>query len=308
MIICNLSMKGFYRMQLRNKFSGKCRIDTGWFPNIILDAGRNLGMPVVANWLTHCQVGTDGTLPSVLDTSLGGHVASTSNILNTDFGNSSNEPYYGWKRKLWRFPAGSVTGILAEVAVGWGAGADTLISRALIIDPVTGTSTTIAPLVDEILDVSYELRYYPSLVDTFSVVELYGTTYNTETRAASVTGSNWSSYIGQKFGKQSSYNSDWKAYSGDIGEITEAPSGVSVDCDNSAQSTAAYSNNSYQIKVNTFVGPTGWNVVGGIRSIRWRTTMGDYQTQFNAVSGGNTIPKTALLTMQMAWTVGWDNL
>ena len=37
----NVGIKGYLRLQTVNKFSGKIRIDTGWFPNLILDTGRN---------------------------------------------------------------------------------------------------------------------------------------------------------------------------------------------------------------------------------------------------------------------------
>ena len=300
-----IGMKGFLRLRTINKFSGKCRIDTGWFPNTILNAGRNI-MATEANWMTHCQVGTDATAPSQSDTSLLGWVAGTSTIQTTTNGQQASPPYYGWKRRTYRFAAGTVAANLSEAGIGWGLSGSTLISRARILDPILQTPTTITPLADELLDVTYELRYYPPLVDVTSPqVTLDSVVYDTITRAASVTGDRWSASIGSKIGEYSNHVSDWLAYDGNIGTILTAPSGVSANCDNASQYNSAYVNNSYQIQINSNTGSTGWNLGAGIRSIRFRTTAGDYQTQFNAAVGGATIPKTAAYTMTMSWIIGW---
>lgn len=306
----SVGMKGFFRLQCINKFSGKITQDTGWFPNTILNAGRNV-MATRSDWMNYCQVGTNGTFPVLLadrqaETSLGNFFAGTSTIQTTTNGQAGSAPYYGWKRKTFRFAAGTVAAVLQEVGVGWSAaGGSTLISRAPLLDPVLQTPTTITPLIDEILDVTYELRYYPPLVDSLSQVTLDGIVYDTITRAASVTGDRWSADIGSAIGQHSSFSSDWLAYDGDIGAITTTPSGLTANCDNANQSNSGYSNNSYEMQVNCSTGSTGWNLGLGIRSIRIRTTAGDYQTQFNAVSTGNRIPKTSLYTMNMAWKIAW---
>jgi len=300
-----IGMKGFLRLQCRNKFSGTITQDTGWFPNTILNAGRNI-MATEANWMTHCQVGTDATAPSQNDTSLLGWVAGTSTIQTTTNGQQPSAPYYGWKRRTYRFAAGTVAANLSEAGIGWGTSGSTLISRARILDPILQTPTTVTPLADELLDVTYELRYYPPLVDVTSPqVTLDGVVYNTITRAASVTGDRWSASIGSAIGQYSNLVSDWAAYDGNIGTILTAPSGVSANCDNASQYNSAYVNNSYEVVMNCYTGSTGWNLGSGIRSIRLRTTAGDYQTQFDAASGGATIPKTSAYTMTMAWTLGW---
>lgn len=305
-LILNVGMKGFLRLQLINKFSGKCRIDTGFFPNTILDAGRN-NMAVQANWLTYAKVGTDNTTPSQSDTSLLGHIASTNDIQSDVHGAEGSAPYFGWKRKVWRFPVGPIGNEnLKEAAIGWGPNDDDIISRALIIDPILQTPTTITPLADEILDLTYELRYYPPLVDALSTVTLNGVIYDTITRAADVTGSRWSSDIGSFIGQYSLFNSDWGAYDDDIGTILQSPSGLLTSCDNDDQVNSSYQNNSYEMQVNSACGPSGWNVPGGIRSIRIRTTAGDYQTQFNAQSDDSKIPKTSSFTMDMAWKIAWS--
>lgn len=310
----HFGMKGFLRMQTRNKFSGKVTQDTGWFPNTILTSGRNV-MAIRSDWINWCQVGTDGVFPPLLadrqaETSLGNWFAGTSDVVSGSISNgqAGSAPYYGWKRKTFRFAAGSVQANLSEAGVGWGVDGSQLISRAPILDPVLQTPTTITPLADELLDVSYELRYYPPLGDvTTPQVTLDSIVYDTITRAASVTGDRWSASIGSAIGEYSvaANGADWRAYDGDIGTILTGPSGVVVNCDNSSQYNSTYSDLSYAIVMNCNTGITGWNLGAGIRSIRIRSTAGDYQTQFNANIGGATIPKTTNFTMHMEWTLSW---
>ena len=308
----NIGMKGFIRMRTINKFSGKCRIDTGWFPNTILTSGRNV-MADHSLWMTFCQVGTNGTFPVALidrqaETSLGNWVAGTNNDIDESYGQSGTAPYYGWKRRTFRFLAGTVAYNLQEAGVGWADGSapgNSLISRAPILDPVLGTPTTVTPLIDEMLDVMYELRYYPPLIDiTVPQITLDGIVYNTITRAANVTGSRWSAYIGDKMGVKA--GTDWTAYDGDLGTIVQAPSGATAGSAGSNQTNGSYVQNSYSILMQCSTGTGGWNLGLGIRSLIVHTSAGDYQTQFNAVGTDNRIPKTTNYTMNMYWTLSWS--
>lgn len=309
-----MGMQGFMRFQTINKFSGKTTLDTRWFPNTILDAGRNV-MATRGDWMTYCQIGTDGIFPTLLadrqaETSLGNQYAGTNVLVtgSTSNGQAGAAPYYGWKRKTWRFPDGTFTGgiNLSEAGVGWGADLDTLISRAPILDPVLATPTTVTPLADELLDVSYELRYYSPVIDVLlPQVTLDGIVYNTITRAAYVTGSRWSADIGAQIGEYSPGSNQWPAYDGDIGTVLLGPNGVSVGSADESHWNSAYSNNSYEIGINISVGSSGWNLVNGIRSIAVHSTAGSYQTQYNAVGDDATIPKTIAYNMHMSWILNW---
>lgn len=303
-----MGMKGFLRLQTINKFSGKITYDTGFFPNTLLDAGMNI-MADRSDWMTYCQVGTDNSAPNSSQTALLGWHAGSNDIQSTIDGQSGSEPHYGWKRIVIRFPPGSVAANLSEAGIGWGESGSTLISRALILDPILQTPVTITPLADELLDLSYELRYYPPLSDILTPqVTLNGVIYDTITRAANVTGDRWSDQIGVAMGEYSDttgIGTDWVAYDGNIGTILTGPDGVSANCDNDDQYNAAYLNNSYEIQMYCLTGSAGWNLGSGIRSIRFNTVAGAYQTQFNAASGGATIPKTSDYSMNMSWTLSW---
>ena len=303
----NIGMRGFVRFETINKYSGKVTSDTGFFPNKILNAGLNI-IGSQSSWLTHCQVGRSGTPPTATDTSLGDWFAATSNIIETTNGQQGAAPFYGWKRRKWRFGAGTTEANLFEAAFGYGPGGpgnpDSIISKALIVDPITQESTSVTPLADEILDVTYELRYYPPLGDTLGPqIMLLDTTYDTISRAANVTGTDWSNSIGSKIGI---LGVSWPAYDGDIGDITTGPNGTGTGNSVSANYTSAYLDNSYQAVMNTNIGSGYWNVAGGIRSCLIRTTAGAYQTQFNAVGTLGKISKSALHTMNMNWAVSWS--
>ena len=303
----NIGMKGFYRLQTINKVTGKCRIDTGWFPNVLLTAGMN--EMANRNFITSCQVGTDGADANSAQTGLLGYHAGTSNVTSTLWGNTGLAPFYGWKRVVYRFAAGTVAANLSEVGVGWATIGDTLISRAKILDPVLQTPTTITPLADELLDVSYELRYYPPLVDVPGPqVTLDNVLYDTITRAASVNGDGWSYWIGDRIGVETTQLSDWSAYDGNIGTIEQDPSGLTDSADNENHFNSAYVNNSFEVQVNASIGSLGWNLAAGIRSLGILTSVGRYQTQFNAVTGGASIPKTDAYQMLMSWKINWAEL
>lgn len=301
-----IRMQGFYRVQIRNKFSGKCRFDSGFYPNVLLTAGMNEMSQ--RNFMSHCQVGTDGTVPNANQTQLLGHHAGTNTIQDDTNGQQVvTTPYYAWRRKIFRFATGTVAANLTEVGVGWDLTGSTLISRAFILDPITQNPTTVTPLADEFMDVTYELRYYPPSADATSPsITLKSVLYDTITRAAEVNSQFWSDSIGTKIGYRAP---DWRAYDGNIGTVLQNPSGNSAGLPLSGYSFSneTYSNNSFEQKMTIGVPWDAWNVPGGagIRSIRIRTTAGSFQTQFDSNPGGNRIPKTSDQTMIMKWKISW---
>jgi hypothetical protein len=301
-----VEMKGFFRFQLVNKYSGKCRVDTGFFPNKLLTSGMN-EMVNQANWLTWVHVGTNSTPPTALDTQLLGFVAGSSTIESEAVAAQSSAPYYAYKRKTFRISNPAIANQnLSEAGVGWGSSGSTLISRALILDPQTQETTTVTPLPDEILDVTYEMRYYPPTADvTGPQVTLDGVTYDTTTRAAMVTDNSWGNNIGTSIAINNSALSANQAWTGDLGAITELPSGTAYNMDGLNATNAAYQNNSFERNMSVNIGAAGWNAAGGIRSVSVWTTAGRFQTRFGSNPGDNTIPKTNSYTMQLSWTISW---
>lgn len=294
--------QGIFNFYGINKFTGHVRHLNSIAPNVLSTLGLN-SWAQVQNWLLYNQVGTAGTpLPSAADNALQQWVASSDNIQESLTFCETSAPYFATKQLRWRYDAGTTAGNLAETSASLGLlSSDQAISRGLIVNPQTGVPTTVSPLPDEILDVTYQMRYYPPTGDQTGSVTLDGNSYNYIIRAANVTSpSSWAQYIGQEVGAVAGTDK-WVAYSGDISaDITGQPSGTTAQCDNSNQTEEAYSVGSFQRTCVCNTGPNGWNVVGGIKSLLMQTTLGQYQMSFDPV-----VPKTTGKLMGIGLTVGW---
>ncbi len=304
-----IGMKGFFQAWSYNPRTKKRTALTDWIPNSMLENGMNQ-MADFSNWAglgSKNQVGTVSVpAPNTNDTQLLGYIAGTANIVEHTSGAQATAPFYGWDRTTYQYPAGPpiANENLQEAGIGWEVNNSppALITRALFTDELGGFPV-FTPLADEVLQVTYELRYYPPLVDVERTIILDGITYDTITRASAVT--SWGQDIGQIMGQKSLFNSDWQAYDGNVGTIEQAPSGLSAPCDNDDQFNLGYQNNSFYIDMQCDCGTAGWNLTNGIRSIRLRTNAGDFQTQFNAQGTGFTIPKDSSFTMQLVWRLSW---
>jgi hypothetical protein len=309
-----VGMKGFFRLLSYNPKTGVQTPVTEWEPNSMLLNGMNQ-MADFSDWAggnSKCQVGTVSVpAPSTNDQQLLGYLAGTADTVEHTSGSQATPPYYGWDRTTYQFPSGPPIGEqnLQEAGVGWSTenAPPALITRALFTDGIGG-NPTFTPLNDEVMQVQYELRYYPPLGDLAGTITLNSVVYNTITRAVNVTA--MSDHIGRQMGQISVGDADWSAYDGLLGDIDDpTPNGVSAACDNSSQFNLAYVGLSYSIDMQCDCGPTGWNLgAPGIRTIRIRTTAGDFQTQFGEDPGalGNTIPKDINFTMSLVWRLGWS--
>jgi hypothetical protein len=310
----NVGMKGFFRGCLYNQKTGVRRPVTDWIPNSMLLNGMNQ-MADFSDWAgsnSKCQVGTVSVpAPSTNDQQLLGYIDGTSTTVEHTSGSQPTAPFYGWDRTTYEFNPNDNPDIgeenLQEAGVGWSTenNPPALITRALFTDGIGG-NPVFTPLDDEIMQVQYELRYYPPLGDAAGTVTLDSVVYNTITRAVNVT--SMGSHIGQQMGKVSVEDASWSAFDGLLGDIDDpTPNGVPAACDNSNQFNLAYSSLSFEIDMQCDCGPTGWNLGSGIRTIRIRTTAGDFQTQFGEDPGalGNTIPKDSNFTMSLIWRLGW---
>jgi hypothetical protein len=312
-----LTMKGFVKLESYNPETGKTKLLADWFPNQILLSGMAI-MSDQSNWIDWCQVGTSNVPATPQQSSLQGFLAATNTIVpnGTTQGAQGAAPYYGWKQRIFEFPARTGSNeILTEVGVGWNGGpAGGLISRALIVD-INGQQISVAWEVGELLLMTYELRYYPPLNDVTGDVTLDGTVYNYILRAAAVTDTGpWGLNIGNQIGQISNSTADWAAWGGispdgDIGEITDPgpTSGLSANCDNANQFDIDIPT-AYSVGMGCNCGSAGWNLDDGIRSLVFSTTAGNYQIQFGDApfADGNSIPKDINFTMSFQFDLSWN--
>lgn len=164
--------------------------ETGWFNNLITDAGMNMIASAVDtsnNPMSAVQVGTGSTTPSFSDTTLANYLVGTATDspsgTGQGFGQVVGPPRYGWRRIAKRFGQGVAAGNLTEIGISQSTNT-TLFSRALILDG-SGNPTTLTVLSTEFLDVLYELRLYMPVNDVTTTATISSIVYDLIIRPAS---------------------------------------------------------------------------------------------------------------------------
>lgn len=286
---------GFFKIEAVNEETGERRLLADWFPNLILNQGlNNLGNG--NNSIRYCQVGAGSTPPTVNDSQLQSFIASTGNIISAPSSYVAGPPYYTTTVFTYRFAAGTATGNLSEVGVGWSSSpTGSLFSRSLIKN-TNGDPITIVVLSGEALDVSYEFRLYPPSTDSTFSVNIGGTNYDCIVRPSYISATSaWDANVFSDYGGRFR---DAIAYDGIIGGVTGAPSGAG---DGPYQvSTGIYSNNSYQFDGQCIFGLNAANFQTGIRSIYIRTFGSAFQCQFTPA-----IPKLNTQVLTLNFRVSW---
>lgn len=300
-------VEGIFRVQIR-KADGSVRWDSGFYRNLVLDTGLNLIAERPTPWCGWCFIGTDGTPPSVGQSSLLGFAARTSTIVNTEKNSQVvTQPYYGWLRQTFRFPQGSLAGNYSEVGVGDRASSvDYTVSRALIIDPINNQPTTITVLPDEFVDVTWEWRIYAPTNDVIGPpVTIDGETYDTITRASSIGDRPWYFDLDHQVGPFFGQNEDnHRLYAGTLGTVLQAPNGTSTSLAWSQLVAGSYSTNSYERLFSLIIPDIEGNDFP-IRSVVIATTMGAYQTQFTGQVSGAGIAKNNTFSLTLNFLLDW---
>lgn len=278
---------------------GRVRPLAGWFPNLITDPGLNrIG---TGSYLTACHVGTNNTAPANGDTALAGYVAGTTTIQAGSSGAQASAPYYGWRRRTYRFPIGAAAGNIAEVGIATQAAfaGAIMFSRALVLDEF-GDPSTVTVQADEVLDVTYELRLYPPLVDETGTFTVTGSgSHDYTLRASSVTSETaWGGVLGSVASLHPYGTAHVQVYNGTIGAITSSPSGSSG---NTSAVNNAYSNNSLTLTGYGSFGLNAGNLSGGISAVRYITSLGAYQYSLDPIIN-KTDTKTLVLTNRISWS------
>lgn len=240
------------------------RVLADWFPNLITNFGINL----IGNTLgaaNFCRVGSGNTTPQFTDTQLQAQLAST-NTVNASAEVTGGTPpnYFHGRNWTFRFATGVAAGNISEVGVGSAATGATLFSRALILDGSLNP-TTITVLSDEVLDVTYQSRWYPPTTDDVRNITITGVgTVQVTTRASSVTAS--TNYNLGTCGIREAPGA-MGVFNGAMGTVTGSPSGGFSSSTSNVNNT--YSANSLQRSWVTTFGLDSGNVAGGITSARY---------------------------------------
>jgi hypothetical protein len=174
MTTVNVELAGRFKLVATNSKTGATRLLADWFDNLIVNQGLNRIGVTSSQLFENCMVGSGTTSPVATQVSLTNQIASTNTKSVADVsGVDPSGVEYSYIRRTFRFPAGSATGNLTEVGVGWNSTA--IFSRTLIKDQ-NGQPTSIQVLSDEFLDVLYEFRIYAP-GDINGTVDISGTSY-----------------------------------------------------------------------------------------------------------------------------------
>ncbi len=255
---------------------GRERVLAAQQPNLITNAG--LDQWGVGNPMRYCSVGSGSTAPTVADTSLETFAAQHTLLVSTDYGAQPSEPYYGSITFVFRFNPPGADQVLTEVGVGWDVSGASLWSRALIKNS-EGTPISVVWGAQETLDVTYQVRKYPWLVDVAYTTTIGSVTHTGVLRCAEVNEvASWpvaakaQALFVRPVGTTSIYP---RVYNGAIGEITAIPSGVMKY--GTLLTTDAYVVGSHKRTGVYTVGPTDGNLAGGISALHHINSVGTYQ-------------------------------
>lgn len=258
----NINLKnevcGRFNMIVRKAATDEIVNETGWFNNCVLNQG--LDYMATNTWFNYCKIGTGNSAPVETQTSLDKFFAVSSNTSTTDYGTSSNAPYYKYLRQTFRFAAGTFNNTtISEVAIAYTGTKDALgiWNRALIKDN-NGQNTTITLLSDEVLDVVCEVRLYMDTSDIISNLDLYDRNNNLiSSHTLTVRPMNISNYASYIVYAVSSSCGIYYAFSGSIGNVNSMPS---TSISGTASTTVgAYVSGSYKLDFTSVFSLTSGN-------------------------------------------------
>lgn len=293
-----IGMSGRYRMVVRKARNNTIVRETDWFDNIITNQGLDSYGQQNGPGLGVVSIGTGTTAPAATDTALATFSASTnSSAPGTAFGNLGAPDYIGYLIFARRFNPGSLNGNYSEVGIGWAA--NTLFSRALILDG-SGNPTTITVLSDEYLDVFYELRFRQPTTTVAGSATITGVgTVGFQRRAGAISSLKATASTGISFaglGGSSSITS----YTGGLPAITDStPSGGTLG-NGTSPVHAAYVLGSYS-RTSTFT--FGLNQSNGaIKTIQGRMSN---EGPVWHIAFDNSITKLNTQVLTLTFTASW---
>jgi hypothetical protein len=301
-----MGIKGYCRFILRQRDLSVI-YDTGWFPNIITNAGmvniRDLG-----GGHNYSELGSDNTAPAITDTdviaSLGARKAGSG--ITTDYVAAS--PDYIYSRIGYRYEAGHATGNVREICTYRNSAGDDANTRNLVID-TGGNPVTIVKGAENILDTYHEYRNYGPTGDATGSIDVSGTTYNYIARACQFydgtpeirwTGATARESLASFGDYHYGCTGDLVAYDSaslPVGNIKRSGSGNAL----SIQATGDYYND-----VQIQAGIDAWNIT--IRTVVINTGNCLWQIQYDKAVGGGGIVKTDEDRLRLNYRLSWVRL
>lgn len=280
-----MQLAGFFKF-VATRPDGSQRVLADWFPNLITDNGLNrMATMSVGTLCSACSVGTGTAAPQASDTQLQARLATRNNDQQYSRINSTGgAPYWTETQRRYRFSPGVAVGNISEVGVGPDSYnspnnevGGSLFSRSLIKD-INGNPTTITVLADETLDIFYKLRRYTDPSDVPFSINMGGTAYTGILRPSYLPSGGYEAMTPYEAG--GSYYYGAIAFDGDIGTVTEGPSGESSTGQQNGYVNLPYSNNSFYRDYEVTFGLDNGNLANGIKSVQSYTAFDAIQASF----------------------------
>lgn len=298
-----IELAGEFTIRKYNAETGKLVQEVGPFHNTITNIGLNklgTGAPI-----SHCYVGTGTTPATVVDTTMGNRIATTSTQQTYGSNNTTSPPYWKEFSITFRFGAGVAAGNITEVGVGWGSSSTAtnyLWSRELTVDS-GGNPVTITVLSNEFLDVTYTIRYYPVLTDFSGTFMLGTTSYSYTGRASNINGQIINAFnpmVGLT--PQIGYAGAGCALGPLTGVITGSTASVTMS---GAVTQAPYVDGSLKITCSTSFSLGAANVAGGIKAMTIQSAASSFASMNYQILLNNPIPKDNTRTMTLNMEHSW---
>jgi len=288
-----MKIGGEFRCILRNSM-GDPVYDTGWFHNLVTNTG--LANMHTQNWFGNLHIGASASAPAFTDSTLGSWLAKHSTSLGYTEGPGPVAPNYEYYATHgWRFNAGVGTGTVAELGLSWQATNVSMCIRALV-------TPSVVKAVDQVLDVYYRFKLWPSLVDVVGVIPINGEDYDYILRGKHLNTNDYQRpFTALRWPTDGSYI---HTYQDNIAALTSGPSvatgsggsnnaetyaGIIVGSGSDAGAGTGYIDTQYRYHLDES------NSVGGVRSVSLRgpTAVSNkgIQCQFDRVSDGAKILK-----------------
>lgn len=293
------------KLNLRGEFTLRVRQgdavvrEVGPFSNLITDIGLS-ALKSLGNPNRFCYVGTGTAIPAETDTTMSSYLATSNSTGGSTRVAPSSPAFVAQEIRTFTFNAGTISGNITEVGVGWNSSpVNSLWSRELIVDS-EGNPITLTVLPTEILDVVYTRTLAVPQTDTTGSFIINSITYNYVMRAANA--GSWKIGADYPYSVKGPSISTLRGPGSVLGAITGSISGGTSGA-SSSPSGLPYGTLTANARTN--MGLTVANVGGITTALIVNYDSQTDITYFYQMSITPAIPKTSLSTLTIDMAITW---
>jgi hypothetical protein len=303
----HMGLRGEFKAILYNS-DGSIAQETPWSSNLITDNGLDIydkGTP--SAWYLYCSIGSGSTPPSVSDTTIETHLATSSVDSNPlPYGDYPRPPvapdWERWSMRKWRFTNGLGTGTVREFTIGYANNGTDIFCRHVLPTPIVKND-------NQTLDIFYKFYIYITSTPTTGSFLFDGVNYDWESKPINRDAYNYSLF--SRVGLLTSYTPRFYPSTSASGTDTTEPTSTGSVSHSSPEFGSSYTatGNYWKELTQTF----GLNQANtSDRTIRWithrNTTYHYFQTGIVATDGPNVglgFPKDETEILTLVTRISW---